>query len=385
MATLGIIPGLVSIDGYDVLLKRLTTRFSHDRDAIRVFAYDWRQSNEYTARRLHAYVKHVVGARRKTYPDARLVLIGHSMGGLVARYFAECLDVDRLTRRIITLGTPYLGAVKALGILANGYAQVGPIRFDIATMARSFPSVAELLPVYDWRIPASARSAPVNTLQHVPGLPRAATARCTAFHRTIDHAMQGGIDNRASYHAVLSYRQTTEVWAEVVGDKVVTYPSSQAQDAGDGTVARRSATPPEWADDAHGLFVSGRHSSLHRMKEVFVQLHGVLTARPRHPQATVDEISVDAEPHAVQRIPWRVTVKSSENSDSLVLAMVIDDPANPDRPIMRTPLNPVGDGKYTGTIEFTRPGAFRWTVHPVVGAATPVEPISDVVLCTSTQ
>ncbi|MFA5250261.1 MAG: alpha/beta fold hydrolase [Parachlamydiales bacterium] len=38
-----------------------------------------------------------------------VVIIGHSMGGLVASYFALYLDDKKLVRRIISLGTPFQG------------------------------------------------------------------------------------------------------------------------------------------------------------------------------------------------------------------------------------------------------------------------------------
>jgi triacylglycerol esterase/lipase EstA (alpha/beta hydrolase family) len=40
-------------------------------------------------------------------PDAKLVLICHSMGGLVARWFLEVLGGREITRQLITIGTPY--------------------------------------------------------------------------------------------------------------------------------------------------------------------------------------------------------------------------------------------------------------------------------------
>jgi len=50
------------------------------------------------------------------------------MGGLVARYYLEALDGWRNTRALITFGTPYSGAMKALDLVANG------LRFDIPIM-----------------------------------------------------------------------------------------------------------------------------------------------------------------------------------------------------------------------------------------------------------
>ncbi|MFO1071275.1 MAG: alpha/beta fold hydrolase [Geminicoccaceae bacterium] len=46
-------------------------------------------------------------------PQRRLVLIGHSMGGLDARYVASRLDPERRIAHVVTLGTPHRGTVIA--------------------------------------------------------------------------------------------------------------------------------------------------------------------------------------------------------------------------------------------------------------------------------
>ena len=45
------------------------------------------------------------------------------MGGLVARWFLEVLGGWEVTRRLITIGTPYQGAIGALDTLCNGVAK----------------------------------------------------------------------------------------------------------------------------------------------------------------------------------------------------------------------------------------------------------------------
>ena len=46
-------------------------------------------------------------------------------GGLVARYYLELLGGWQSCRALITLGTPFRGAVDALHSLANGYRMAG--------------------------------------------------------------------------------------------------------------------------------------------------------------------------------------------------------------------------------------------------------------------
>ena len=46
-------------------------------------------------------------------PHRRLVLVGHSMGGLDARFAASCFDPARRIRHVVTVGTPHRGTAMA--------------------------------------------------------------------------------------------------------------------------------------------------------------------------------------------------------------------------------------------------------------------------------
>ena len=60
-----------------------------------------------------------VARRLATLPYPNLILVGHSMGGLDARYVASRLDPERRIRRVITIGTPHLGSAAAEWALAR--------------------------------------------------------------------------------------------------------------------------------------------------------------------------------------------------------------------------------------------------------------------------
>lgn len=378
LRTLGIIPGLFTIDGYDDLLAVLRRRFP--ADSVMEFPYDWRQSNEYTARLFQATIEPILDRRRQHHPAARLVLLAHSMGGLVARYYAECLDKRKLTRRVVTFGTPYRGAVKSLAVLANGSAAVGPCRLRIGELVRSLPSVAELLPTYAC-VGASADALRPLSAVPVAGLPERCLDRSLRFHAAIDAAIAENGTQRPSYHAILSHRQRTVTWASVqAGGALAAHAAEDFADRGDGTVPRCSAVPPEWLDDAAAVFVAGRHAALQQQREVLTQIQGILTARPRPPMAAVDEIAVDADSHVLPGEPWTVAVQSVERSDTLVLTVSVSDPGTA-QVLASEPVRPVGGGRYETRMRWTRPGLFRWQVHTTPLAATPVDPVGDVLLC----
>jgi hypothetical protein len=304
------------------------------------------------------------------------------MGGLVARFYAECLDHRRYVRRVITIGTPYQGAVKALEPVANGTIRLGPVALDLGELARSFPSVAELLPVYDCVGPSADRLRDLRQV-NLPKVPQVVLDRSRAFHQRINDAVAAGGDDRPSYHVVVSHRQRTDLWAliDAVGE-VRLRASAGFADGGDGTVPRCSASPPEWSDDAAARFVAGMHAALQQQRETLAQLRGILSSRPRYPQAAADEIAVDAPPCAVAGEDWPIEARSVEGSDRLVLTVTIDETSERQvRPVVRLPLRPQGGGCYRSVVSVPRPGVYRWTVSTEPTAATPIDPISDILLC----
>jgi pimeloyl-ACP methyl ester carboxylesterase len=105
-----------------------------DRDTYYLFAYDWRRDNVESARKLAEKIAEI--KRRTNRPDLRFDVIAHSMGGLIARYFAMYGDVDvlgdrpprpdwrgaRSVGRLVLIGTPNAGSMDALRSLIYGYS-----------------------------------------------------------------------------------------------------------------------------------------------------------------------------------------------------------------------------------------------------------------------
>lgn len=92
--------------------------------------YDWRQDNAESAQLL---AKRVAEARRECEGEP-CILIAHSMGGLVARYYCRWLQNAQdgpAVRALFLLGSPSLGAVKPYVWLKEGIAGL----FDMADFA----------------------------------------------------------------------------------------------------------------------------------------------------------------------------------------------------------------------------------------------------------
>jgi pimeloyl-ACP methyl ester carboxylesterase len=192
-----LIPGLWKIDGYSKLRKHILETF--DVEAGRnffEFPYDWRRDNRVAARRLARDSEQWLAKWRESSGahDAKLILVGHSMGGIIARYFVECLDGWRNTRSLITFGTPYRGSLRAVGTLANGVRKFGV--FDLSDMTRSFTSIYQLLPTYPCVDDGKGGFVRVTEAE-VPNVDRAKVAAAAAFHQEIADAVTKHEDDEA--------------------------------------------------------------------------------------------------------------------------------------------------------------------------------------------
>lgn len=86
-----------------------------------VLPYDWRRSVADTAN----FLKGAISNLRSSYmtpdlADVPFTIVAHSMGGLVARYLIEKLEIgsDNVDN-LICVGTPHLGAIDAFGVLCG--------------------------------------------------------------------------------------------------------------------------------------------------------------------------------------------------------------------------------------------------------------------------
>jgi pimeloyl-ACP methyl ester carboxylesterase len=135
-------PNRRTVEGCDVSQK---TDDPATNPNLFVFAYDWRKSNIENAALLKSYV----GCVQKFYPDSRVNILTHSMGGLMARRYILDNPGRHSVGELITIGAPWLGAPKAINVLETG-------QFDLPQMVISrdvlkrliefFKSAHEIMP-----------------------------------------------------------------------------------------------------------------------------------------------------------------------------------------------------------------------------------------------
>lgn len=292
MSDAHLIPGFFKIDGYSRISDFIKSNFDviqgdvHDGTKPAnyfEFPYDWRRDNKCAALKLETLINERLPQWQQSSGNlhAKVVLIGHSMGGLVSRYYLEMLEGWKNCRALITFGTPYRGSVNALDFLANGYKK----KFiDLTEVLRSFTSAYQLLPIYKV-VDAGGGYQYIEDVRDIPGIDskRAATARLD-FHGAIKQAVethQKDADYLKSYKIVpiVGTRQPTLQSANFENGKITASyevpskdPADQVLAEGDGTVPRLSATPYELSDEYRETFFAERHASLQNNDNVLTDL-----------------------------------------------------------------------------------------------------------------
>lgn len=139
-----IIPNLIKQDRYGPLSNYLKENLHYEsgRDLLE-FAYDFRQDNRESARRLAA----AIDAWKVNRP---LTLIAHSMGALVSRYYLECLGGRSKVERAIFLGGPHVGTPYAFMSLLSGpnVLPLGLLNARLRDVLAGYPSWYQILPSY---------------------------------------------------------------------------------------------------------------------------------------------------------------------------------------------------------------------------------------------
>lgn len=378
-----LIPGLWKIDGYTKLVRHLEEKFDvkHGENLFE-FPYDWRRDNRVASRQLAAKSKGWLDAWRKQSGnrDAKLVIVGHSMGGLVARHFIECREGWRDTRTLVTIGTPYAGSLYALGTLVNGKKVKF---FDLTEIGRSLTAVYQLLPIYPCYDGGDGTLERVTEAK-VPNLDPAKTKAALAFHHEIRTAVEENMklpeyaDARYDIRPIVGIEQPTAQSAQRDGDKVKLLRRIGKDDlGGDGTVPRPSATPNEFDRLQNAIYASERHASLQNDGDVLFQLNGILTQPSFNPGDYRDATakvgqSLDVEDWLAPDQPLEVRVRPHSDPGGMLVAVAEDAETGEEK--ARQQLRPADEGWYAATLGPLPEGLYR-----VTSLGGSVEPVTDLV------
>jgi len=280
------LPGLWKIDGYTAIREFLTGRFTLDEGAnFFPFPYDWRRDNRAAARRLADRGRQWLDDWRHSSGNeqARLVLVAHSMGGLVARYFVEALEGWQSTRAVVTFGTPFYGSLNVVDFLVNGFRkQFGPFTKDLTEMLRSLTALHQMLPLYRCvYLGPDSTTALTPAAAGLPAWRQEWSDHLTVFQQEIESA---AAVNRCDpkwgegpvvYHPIVGIDQPTRQSARVVDGRVdLRLDRGGSDEGGDGTVPKLSAAL-SGTEDAR-TFAPQLHASLQNESSMLNHLAGVL-------------------------------------------------------------------------------------------------------------
>lgn len=276
-----LIPGLVKIDGYSAIVRLITDTFQVQQGSIHEngpanffeFPYDWRRDNRVAARQLKKLIDRRLPQWREFSgaEDAKVIMLAHSMGGLVARHYLEVLEGWRDCRALITFGTPYRGSLNALDFLANGYKK---LFLNLSEVMRSFTSVYQLLPIYA-AVKIGQDYHRVAEIDDLPGVDRVRAEVTLRFHRAIEEAITANcteVEYREGGYRIVPIvgtRQPTIQSAVLAGGRLTASHDlpggvDDLLADGDGTVPRLSAIPIELSEEYRDTFIPERHASLQR-------------------------------------------------------------------------------------------------------------------------
>lgn len=394
-----IVPGLHKIDGYTGLRHLLTRQFQvvegHlDRDHAAnyfEFPYDWRRDNRVSARRL----QQLIGIRLPRWrdfsgnPAAKTILIAHSMGGLISRYYLEVLGGWRDCKLLVTFGTPYRGSLNMVRNLVEGI-KVGGFKLDALTaVMQSLPSAYQLLPRYP-AIYANNQWLRVTETDVIPNLTPEMAQKGLSFMYEIDAA-------RERNEQEADYRQHKYKIVPVVGTDQPTLQSARyeagqvrlsygappvvgdALSTGDGTVPRASAVPLELSDEYRESFHPEQHSALQSNRDLLSRLAATLaTTQSRlgevrggdpvpEPDKAALALTVEDVVPAGQPVTLTTELRHRQAGGDLVLTVT--------GPSAQTVPIPADDGPQRIDLPLLAAGVYRVELAVVGGQATPVHDV----------
>ncbi len=288
------IPHLIEHAGYSVLVDHIKENFGQLEEGnifqpretanFFTFPYDWRRDNRVAARQLKNFIDRQLPRWREASGawEAQVILIGHSLGGLIARYYVEALEGWRTCHTLITVGSPHRGALGALNTLVNG---VHPLLGGLNALVRSFESMYQILPAY----PAIQVDGQYKRLIEMEALPavdmaRARQARKNFLDAMVEHARRNAQDKDYLTHTLpwLGTHQSTWQSARWEANQLVmSYdPPAGLPEAladGDGVVPRVAAVPIDL--DGKGL------------ERFAIEQHGWLTNNPMTLSPLLDTVT----------------------------------------------------------------------------------------------
>lgn len=223
-----------SLDAIPYFYYFLRRRLSSEGFKVRYFHYDWRQDLGDTADQLAQEIRDDA--------SSEVNLIGHSMGGLIARLAMLHTDINPKVKRLIMMGTPNHGSFNALQVFDGTHSVTTKVeKMDLRhDMGELVDELFVSLPACYQLLPFMAKYNPAGVYDSTQWPTNFTAPRQELLNRAIEIAgAYPAPDQR--YFLIASAAHQTAVGA-VVTPSEITY--DLADNAGDGTVPLSSALLP---------------------------------------------------------------------------------------------------------------------------------------------
>jgi len=151
------LPPWIKMEQYSRLLRTLASwgyktdpnQFPEEELNVYSFSYDWRQDNRISGKQLGQAVERWSAM----HPNAEVWMMGHSNGGILARWYIEKEGGKDKVKRLFLLASPWDGAAKAVYMLFQGLDVVFRQKFTLFGLPertretlRTFPGAYQLIP-----------------------------------------------------------------------------------------------------------------------------------------------------------------------------------------------------------------------------------------------
>jgi pimeloyl-ACP methyl ester carboxylesterase len=283
-----------------------------DQPYAYVFTYDWRKDNRLAASALSEFIErvlHITGVHEKAAkrtPPRQVVLIGHSMGGLVIKWCTTKIISSRKIARIITIATPFRGSLKAIEALLPGARNLFGIeqKKSMRHAARTMIGLYQLLPNWPKAVVDSSTSKPLNIFnvsswqkslvkalaeKYSPDFFSKKLADSQAFSRVMVAPWPEELVKKVYY----AYGVGSETWKQVKVDtgheNFFMFNKVIQDDQGDGTVHSLSSIREEiskgsrtYTDHKHAIkdMLAGQHANMPNHSALQDWALGILRVNP---------------------------------------------------------------------------------------------------------
>jgi len=164
---------------YDGLIETLKNLGYTKNQNLFIWPYDWRQSISSTTAKFNEFISSNVEQKN---PNAKVSLVGHSLGGLIARTWTQA-NSDKV-QHLITVGTPNQGVIQPYLAWEGGDASQGNSSLTFATqillqlnkkrfqtnretLQRMFPVLQDLLPTQPYLVRKSNNTEITKSQMHI--------------------------------------------------------------------------------------------------------------------------------------------------------------------------------------------------------------------------